>query len=75
MTVPDRREYHVICSLGPVRVAAHERHEAAQAQANAPEIMGGLGYWQDPSMRPEHSGRGASHVQTEAEIAGAQGAP
>jgi len=32
--------------------AAQARREAAEAEAHVPEFMVGLGYWQDPSMRP-----------------------
>jgi len=32
--------------------AAGARREAAQAEARFPELMVGLGYWQDPRMRP-----------------------
>ena len=32
--------------------AAEARHAAAVAEARVPEFMAGLGYWQDPSMRP-----------------------
>jgi outer membrane protein, heavy metal efflux system len=35
------------------RVRATEaRRDAAEAEAHSPEFMVGLGYWQDPSMRP-----------------------
>lgn len=37
--------------------AAGARREAAEAEARIPEFMVGLGYWQDPRMRP---GLGAS---------------
>jgi outer membrane protein TolC len=37
--------------------AAGARREAAEAEARIPEFMVGLGYWQDPTMRP---GLGAS---------------
>jgi outer membrane protein TolC len=32
--------------------AAGARREAAEAEARIPEFMVGLGYWQDPTMRP-----------------------
>jgi len=32
--------------------AAAARREAAEAEARIPEFMVGLGYWQDPAMRP-----------------------
>jgi cobalt-zinc-cadmium efflux system outer membrane protein len=32
--------------------AAEARHAAAVAEARVPEFMAGLGYWQDPTMRP-----------------------
>lgn len=32
--------------------AAGARREAAEAEARVPEFMVGLGYWQDPTMRP-----------------------
>jgi cobalt-zinc-cadmium efflux system outer membrane protein len=32
--------------------AAGARREAAEAEARVPEFMVGLGYWQDPAMRP-----------------------
>jgi cobalt-zinc-cadmium efflux system outer membrane protein len=32
--------------------AAGARREAAEAEARVPEFMIGLGYWQDPTMRP-----------------------
>jgi outer membrane protein TolC len=32
--------------------AAAARKEAAKAEAHVPEFMVGLGYWQDPTMRP-----------------------
>lgn len=32
--------------------AAAARREAAEAEARIPEFMVGLGYWQDPTMRP-----------------------
>jgi len=32
--------------------AAGARREAAEAEARFPELMVGLGYWQDPRMRP-----------------------
>jgi cobalt-zinc-cadmium efflux system outer membrane protein len=32
--------------------AAGARRDAADAEANNPELMVGLGYWQDPRMRP-----------------------
>jgi outer membrane protein TolC len=45
-------------NLGAVRAAdarakaAAARRQAAEAEARHPEVMVGLGYWQDPGMRP-----------------------
>jgi len=41
----------LLSSAARVR-AAEARQRAARAEARVPEFMAGLGYWQDPSMRP-----------------------